>query len=53
VRVESVLVEGLAHTFPIRIGGALSCGQPGDFVVAAEVCAATEIARFWRLPADN
>lgn len=26
---------------------------PGDFVVAAEVCAPTEIARFWGLPADN
>jgi hypothetical protein len=27
----------------------LSCGQPGDFVVAAEVCAASHIARFWGL----
>jgi poly(hydroxyalkanoate) depolymerase family esterase len=53
VRVESVLVEGLAHAFPIRIGADLSCGQPGDFVVAAEVCATTEIAHFWGLPADN
>jgi poly(3-hydroxybutyrate) depolymerase len=53
VRVESVLVEGLAHAFPIRTGGASSCGQPGDFVVAAEVCAATEIARFWGLPGSN
>jgi poly(hydroxyalkanoate) depolymerase family esterase len=52
VRVESVLVEGLAHAFPIRIGDA-SCGQPGDFVVAAEVCAATEIARFWGLGRAN
>jgi poly(3-hydroxybutyrate) depolymerase len=53
VRVESVLVEGLAHGFPIRTGGASSCGQPGDFVVAADVCAATEIARFWGLPGGN
>jgi poly(hydroxyalkanoate) depolymerase family esterase len=53
VRVESVLVEGLAHAFPIRIGDQSPCGQPGDFVVAAEVCAATEIARFWGLPADK
>jgi poly(hydroxyalkanoate) depolymerase family esterase len=53
VRVESVLVEGLAHAFPIRIGGASSCGQPGDFVVAVEVCAAIEIARFWGLPHDK
>ena len=52
-RVESVLVEGLAHAFPIRTGGAAPCGQPGDFVVAAEVCAASEIARFWGLPAGN
>jgi poly(hydroxyalkanoate) depolymerase family esterase len=51
VQVESVLVEGLAHAFPIRIGD--QCGQPGDFVVAAEVCAATEIARFWGLPTDK
>jgi hypothetical protein len=48
VQIESVLVEGLAHAFPIRIGD--QCGQPGDFVVATEVCAATEIARFWGLP---
>jgi poly(hydroxyalkanoate) depolymerase family esterase len=50
VRVESVLVEGLAHAFPIRTDGASSCGQVGDFVVATDVCAATEIARFWGLP---
>jgi poly(3-hydroxybutyrate) depolymerase len=53
VRVESVLVQGLAHAFPIRIGDQSSCGQPGDFVAAAEVCAATEIGRFWDLPADK
>jgi poly(hydroxyalkanoate) depolymerase family esterase len=53
VRVESVLVEGLAHAFPIRADGQLSCGQAGDFVVAAGVCAASEIARFWGLPADR
>ena len=52
-RVESVLVDGLAHAFPIRTGGAAPCGQPGDFVVAAEVCAASEIARFWGLPEGN
>jgi hypothetical protein len=50
MRVESVLVEGLAHAFPIRTDGASSCGQVGDFVVATDVCAATEIARFWGLP---
>jgi len=38
-RVESVVVEGLGHAFPI-IGEASTCGQPGDFVVAAGVCAA-------------
>jgi poly(hydroxyalkanoate) depolymerase family esterase len=52
-RVESVLVEGLAHAFPIRIGDQPPCGQPGDFVVAAEICATTEIARFWGLPVDK
>jgi poly(hydroxyalkanoate) depolymerase family esterase len=49
VKVESVLVKGLGHAFPIRTGTA-PCGQPGDFVVAASVCAASEIARFWGLP---
>jgi poly(hydroxyalkanoate) depolymerase family esterase len=51
-RVESVLVEGLGHAFPIRTGTP-SCGQSGDFVVAAGVCAAVEIARFWGLPDGN
>ena len=40
--------EGLAHAFPIRTGGSPRrlWGQAGgDFVVAAEVCAASEIAR--------
>jgi poly(3-hydroxybutyrate) depolymerase len=53
VRVESILVEGLAHAFPIRIDNPSSCGQPGHFVVAAEICATTEIARFWGLPTDK
>jgi poly(hydroxyalkanoate) depolymerase family esterase len=52
VKVESVLVAGLAHAFPIR-SGTPSCGQPGDFVIAAGVCAATEIARFWGLTGGN
>ncbi len=47
VRVESVLVRGLKHAFPIEKGGALPCGQEGDFVAAAGVCAAREIGRFW------
>jgi poly(hydroxyalkanoate) depolymerase family esterase len=51
VQVESVLIEGLTHAFPIRINGTPSCGHPDEFVVAAEVCAATEIARFWGLSA--
>jgi hypothetical protein len=33
--------------------GARFCGQIGDFVVAAQVCAATEIAQFWGLPLEN
>jgi len=46
-RVESVSVEGLGHAFPID--GTPGCGQPGDFVVSAGVCAAAEIANFWGL----
>jgi poly(hydroxyalkanoate) depolymerase family esterase len=49
VRVESVLVDGLAHAFPIHIDRASSCGQPGNFVVAADVCGAIEITQFWGL----
>ena len=48
-KVESVSVKGLAHAFPIRLGGASPCGRAGDFVVDAKVCGATEIARFWGL----
>jgi poly(hydroxyalkanoate) depolymerase family esterase len=51
VQVESILIEGLAHAFPIRVNATPSCGHPGDFVLAAEICAATEIARFWGLSA--
>ena len=46
-RVERVSVDGLGHAFPID--GSPACGQPGDFVVSAGVCAAREIARFWGL----
>ena len=49
--VESVLIEGYGHAFPID--GTTTCGQPGDFVVSAGVCASTEIARFWGLIARN
>jgi hypothetical protein len=48
-KVESVVVKGLGHAFPIRVGGVPGCGQPGDFVVDSKVCAVTEIARFWSL----
>jgi poly(hydroxyalkanoate) depolymerase family esterase len=51
--VESVVVKGLGHAFPIRTDGPPACGQPGDYVVAASVCAATEISRFWGLTGDN
>ncbi len=47
VRVESVVVHGLDHAFPIETGGAAPCGQAGNFVTAAGVCAAREIGRFW------
>jgi hypothetical protein len=49
VRVESVLVDGLTHAFPIHTDREPSCGQPGNFVVAVDVCGAIEIARLWRL----
>lgn len=50
-RVESVLVQGLKHAFPIARGSALPCGQEGDFVTAAGVCAAREIGGFFGLGA--
>jgi poly(hydroxyalkanoate) depolymerase family esterase len=46
-RVESVLVKGLKHAFPIVTGGASPCGKEGDFVTASGICAAREIAKFW------
>ena len=49
ILVESVLVKGLAHAFPIRTDGTSSCGEPGDFVASTEVCGAREISRFWGL----
>jgi poly(hydroxyalkanoate) depolymerase family esterase len=52
-KVESVSVKGLAHAFPIRTGGKLPCGRPGDFVVDAKVCAARDIARFWGLTGNG
>ena len=50
-RVESVSIEGHGHAFPID--GTPACGQPGDFVVFAGVCAAREIAQFWGLVKRN
>jgi poly(hydroxyalkanoate) depolymerase family esterase len=52
-QVESVLVQGLAHAFPIQPDGVPPCGQPSDYVVSADVCAAQEIARFWGLSDAN
>ena len=51
--VESVLVKGLGHAFPIRTNGNSSCGEPGDFVASTEVCGAREISRFWGLIRGN
>ena len=48
-KVESVVIKGLGHAFPIRTGAGSPCGRPGDFVVDVQVCAVTEIARFWDL----
>ena len=50
-RVESVLIEGHGHAF--AIDNTTTCGQPGDFVVSAGVCASKEIARFWGLIGRN
>ena len=47
--IESVVVRGLGHAFPIRTDDGRSCGQPGRYVVAAGVCAAAEIIGFWGL----
>jgi poly(hydroxyalkanoate) depolymerase family esterase len=52
-QVESVLVEGLAHAFPIQPESVPPCGQPSDYVVSAGVCAAREISRFWGLSDAN
>lgn len=49
--VDSVTVKGLAHAFPVVTGAGATCGQPGDFVVAAGVCAAGEIVTFWGIGA--
>jgi hypothetical protein len=48
-----VLVKGLPHAIPIQTGGAVPCGEPADYIVAAGVCAASEISRFWGLIADK
>jgi poly(3-hydroxybutyrate) depolymerase len=52
-QVESVLVQGLAHAFPIQPEGVPPCGRPSDYVVSAGVCAAQEISRFWGLSDGN
>jgi poly(hydroxyalkanoate) depolymerase family esterase len=52
-QVESVLVKGLQHAFPIRSGGKPPCGRPGEFVVDAKICAAREIGRFWGLAGSD
>jgi poly(hydroxyalkanoate) depolymerase family esterase len=49
VAIESITVRGLGHAFPIRTDDGPPCGQPDDFIVAAGVCAAAEIVRFWGL----
>jgi poly(hydroxyalkanoate) depolymerase family esterase len=45
LRVQSVVVSGLGHAVPIARG----CGSSGPFVVDAEVCGASEAARFFGL----
>lgn len=53
VLVESVRIAGFPHAFPIAPGGAVPCGQPSEFVVAGEVCAARQMLRFWGLPGGD
>lgn len=53
VLVEGVRIAGFPHAFPIATGGAVPCGQPSEFVVASEVCAAREMLRFWGLPGGD
>ena len=48
-KIEGVVIKGLGHAFPMRTGAGSPCGRPGDFVVNVQVCAITEIARFWGL----
>ncbi len=48
--VESVVVRGLTHRFPADAAGA--CGQAGDFVADAGICAARDVARFWGLTGE-
>jgi len=51
-RVESVLVHGLDHAFPISDDGP-ACGHSGEFVTSIGICAATEISHFWGLSGRN
>jgi poly(hydroxyalkanoate) depolymerase family esterase len=46
-RVESVTVKGLGHAFPVTTAAGANCGEPGDSVTDAGVCAAGEILKFW------
>lgn len=52
VQVESVLVQGLRHAFPIDAAGARPCGRASEFVSAVGICAARDIAHFWGFTSD-
>jgi poly(hydroxyalkanoate) depolymerase family esterase len=45
--VESVLLPGFPHAFPIAADPSGRCGQASAYVRPAGICAAEEIARFW------
>ncbi len=47
--VESVLLPGFPHAFPIAADPSGRCGQASAYVRPAGICAAEEIARFWGL----
>ena len=49
VRVETYLVEGLAHAVPVDPDRPLACGRVADHFADTDLCAAALIARFWGL----
>ena len=49
-RVETWMIEGFAHAFPIDADGDPDvCGLEAEFITNANLCAVRRIADFWRL----